>query len=1234
MVSPSLVVLLVSMATDTRLILRQLLARATAPGYTLIEVERADLALAALQIASPDCVLLDLHLPDQALPDLLAALRTLGAVPVILIARADSEDLAVECLQYGAEDYLLLDGLSPLRLHASIQRVVNSARRDKTHAYVEADLRASEGRYRMLFEAMDKGFGVCELVRDGQGQVVDYRFIHFNRALEALTGLVPAETIGRLASEVLVGLEGLDQGWLRTFRHVVEAGEPTRFEQYAEPFDRWYDVTAFPYGGDQFAVLYDDISVRKRAEERIRAVAEFNAFWISLSDALRPLSDPLKIQIAACRLLGEHLGVNRVNYADVEAETFVVRSEYVRGVAPFLGSGRITDFGSAFLELYQRGEMAVVCDVSGDPRFTDAERSALQAIDIAAFVGVMLVKDGTWVGCFGAHSAMPRVWSSEDLVLIEGVGQRIWSMAQRARAEAALRESELRFRTVAELSPDGILINQDNCFIYANPAAARIYGVASPSDLVGIRPLDIVAPEHYERKRLRIEQVLAGEMVPWIDLEIIRPDGSRVTVDVSAARILWDGAPAVEVLWRPSAKRQAHESAMRRIESLFRAVQETAFDGLMLFESVRDSVGTIVDFRWLYANAAAEQIISRPRGWCPGRLMLEELPENRSTGLFQSYVQVVETGVPWTTEIVYNDDGIDAYARLAAAKVEDGFVVSITDLTERRLAEERLRESELRFRTVAELSPDGLLVHQDGRLVYANSAAARIYGLANPSDLVGLGPLDIVAPECLESVQANIEQALQGQQAAWFEVDLIRPGGSRVTIEANAAQITWDGAAAIEVLWHDVTRRKRSEATLRESEAQVRLALAAEQAARQAAEAASERTARLQALTAALAGTLSQEAVVRVMTGYGIVATRAITATVSVLTPSGKIEQVGWAGYGPDAPATFQGIPPNTRGLMAEVIQRGEAIWLGSQAEAENLFRGSSQVMAQVGCQAYVTLPLQVADQVIGAIGFGYAEPNVFSPEDRAFMLALAQQCAQALDRARLYREVVESQARLQHLSERLIAVQEEERRHLARELHDEIGQSLSALNLMLSMSSTQPPDALLAQLALAQRQVGGLISLVRQRSLDLRPSMLDDMGLHPALAWYLTRYSEQTGIKLDTEIQGIEDRFPPLVELTAYRIVQEALTNVARHAGVDHATVLVWTVDEQLMIEVSDTGRGFDPDLVRRAYASNGLVGMRERAVLLGGELVIESEPGGGTRLFAALPLAQPATTREGGAP
>jgi signal transduction histidine kinase len=146
----------------------------------------------------------------------------------------------------------------------------------------------------------------------------------------------------------------------------------------------------------------------------------------------------------------------------------------------------------------------------------------------------------------------------------------------------------------------------------------------------------------------------------------------------------------------------------------------------------------------------------------------------------------------------------------------------------------------------------------------------------------------------------------------------------------------------------------------------------------------------------------------------------------------------------------------------------------------------------------------------------------------------------------------------------------------------------------------------------------------VRQMSLDLRPAMLDDLGLLPALVWHFERYTTLTNVHVDFKHRGIDgQRFAPELETAAYRIAQEALTNVARHAGVDEVTVRVWADADTLGLQVEDRGTGFNPESVLAAETTSGLSGMYERAVLLGGRLDIESTPGAGACLTAEFPLA-----------
>ena len=209
---------------------------------------------------------------------------------------------------------------------------------------------------------------------------------------------------------------------------------------------------------------------------------------------------------------------------------------------------------------------------------------------------------------------------------------------------------------------------------------------------------------------------------------------------------------------------------------------------------------------------------------------------------------------------------------------------------------------------------------------------------------------------------------------------------------------------------------------------------------------------------------------------------------------------------------------------------------------------------------------------------------------------------------------------RLKILSRRLMEVQEAERRKIALELHDEIGQVLTGLKLSLEIGSRQPAHEVGTSLNQARALVNDLMARVRKLSLDLRPAMLDDLGLLPTLLWHIENYSAQTQVKVNFKHSGLEKRFAPEVETAAYRVVQEALTNVARHAHAKEAMVKLSTHRQTLLIEVEDQGCGFDVERALKGSETSGLAGMRERVVLLDGRLTIESQAEKGTRLVVEM--------------
>lgn len=268
-----------------------------------------------------------------------------------------------------------------------------------------------------------------------------------------------------------------------------------------------------------------------------------------------------------------------------------------------------------------------------------------------------------------------------------------------------------------------------------------------------------------------------------------------------------------------------------------------------------------------------------------------------------------------------------------------------------------------------------------------------------------------------------------------------------------------------------------------------------------------------------------------------------------------------------------------------------------------------------------VLLPFQGEPR--GVLDLYRRAPTGFDAEEVRFFNILGQQIGGVFGNAQLFDEVRNSREQLQGLSRRLVEVQERERRDIARELHDEVGQLLTGLKMNLELAQRATPELIAERLDEALSQVNRLLHEVRNLSLDLRPAMLDDFGLLSALLWLFERYQSQTQVRVDFRHSGAFGRRAPELETALYRIIQEALTNVARHAGVNQVDVRLWVTPTMLGAKIEDEGAGFDSQSVLRTGGSSGLAGMRERASFLGGLLTIESFVGGGTCITAEFPLA-----------
>ncbi|NML47491.1 response regulator [Ramlibacter sp. G-1-2-2] len=411
--------------------MRRYLQRLLGGRWVVETASDGETGLAAIHRLRPQAVLADVMMGGIDGFELLRRVRAdreLRHTPVVLVTARAGEAAAIESLLAGADDYIAKP-FSPRELLARVQAVVDRAR-------VDAALRASELRFRTLFETMRQGYSECEIVRDDQGRAVSYRVLDANPAWERLTGLPAAACRGR---DVLDFLPGIERSWIDTADRVVRLNRREHIEHEAAALGAWFETDFYPSGGDRFNALYEDITERKLAEMR-------QAFLLRLSDALRPLRDPIAIQQAAMQVLGTHMKVNRAFYGDAQddGDTLAIGPGFSKGTFPLEGHVKFSDFDADMAAWYLAGQTVVIHDVRDHPLVSAKARPNFDAIQVGAAVGVPLVKEGRVRAIVSLHQTAPRQWTDAEVSLLEETAERTWAAVERAKAEAVLQASEAR----------------------------------------------------------------------------------------------------------------------------------------------------------------------------------------------------------------------------------------------------------------------------------------------------------------------------------------------------------------------------------------------------------------------------------------------------------------------------------------------------------------------------------------------------------------------------------------------------------------------------------------------------------------------------------------------------------------------------------------------------------------------------------------------------------------------
>jgi two-component system CheB/CheR fusion protein len=663
-------------------------------------------------------------------------------------------------------------------------------------AIAESTLRRSEEKYRTLFDSLDQGVYIAEVILDADGAVVDCRYLEVNRAVPRLTGL--PIVAGKLLREVAPRLES---HWREPFGRVVRTGEPTRIENYNQDTDRWYQAYFSRVGGEGsrlVGVVFDDITERKRAQAR-------QALRLRLSDALRPLVDAADIAHAATRLLGEALVTDRVFYATVEPDGRTTLVRAVNGTPGDVARDSLATFVAELVRDWRPGRTTVTDDIDADPRPTDARRAAFAAASCRAAVGVPLIQGGRRVALLGVVHSSPRAWTADEVALVEETAARTWAEVERANAEAARRASEERLRAVAANLPNGaaFVVDRDLRYTLADGQALTAAGF-TPADFEGKVLAEALPPElvdPYEPmyrgaldgKAFRVEHTAHGRQFVTHG-EPLRDHAGRVTAVLAVSYDITD---------------------LRRAEARLQLALAAARMGIWTLDTTTGMHLRDANLNRLLGLAASETTQ-------PFTDFLDHVHADDRAAVSAAFADSLRHGRPLRVEfrIVRPDGAIrwlrdqgDLFGDRAAGRQH--MAGACVDVTERRAAEEAVRAGEERLRLILASATDYAIftVAPDRTVTSWSNGAAATFGY-HEAEIVGR-PWDLLfTPEDRAAGVPELEFETAGRAGrARDERWHLRKDGGRFYASGVLTRLA--SGECVKVA-RDLTDRKRMEDELRD----------------------------------------------------------------------------------------------------------------------------------------------------------------------------------------------------------------------------------------------------------------------------------------------------------------------------------------------------------------------------------------------------------------------------------
>jgi PAS domain S-box-containing protein len=1112
--------------------------------------------------------------------------------------------------------------------------------------HAAAALRESEDRLRLALAAAELGIWDHGLATD---------LFQLDARAQALYGLPGVAEVGALLGRVHPeDRERLGGEFAMAMDPVVRGPISTEYRVVHQDGVHWLRVRGRVYFADGEAGerpvrglgTVQDVTEERRAVAALRDSEARQAFVLALSDRLRRLHDPAEIQYQAARALGEYLGAFRAGYAEDagDGETLVITRTYSVDTPEVGGRHRYEDYGPALLGELRAGRTVVRPDVANDPTLTDEEKAAHAALQVGAAAIVPLIKQGRLVAVLFAHHRRPRAYTADDVALLETVADRTWAAVVRARAEAALRESEQRLRLALDVAELGTWTWD----LHTGTGDMDVRG----AEIVGLAPGQLQNVAEAQRASIhpddlaRVEAAAAAGVASGqaFDLlyRVIHPDGGVRHV-ASRARVVTDeaGRPArlMGTNRDVTAEREA-EAALRRSEEKYRTLFETMDEGFCVVEMLVDGEGTPVDYRFVEANPAFTQQSGLVDA--VGRTALELVPGLEPFWV-QAYGRVALTGQPARLEDHAPSMGrwFDVTAFRIGEPHERRVAILFNDVSARKTAEmERegalaaLQVERERLVEVIRRAPAFMVVLRGRRhvLELVNDAYQQLIG---HRDVVGKPLFDAVPEASGQGFEEKLDRVLETGEpftGRGLPVRLMRTPGApieeRIIDLAYVPLTEADGTrTGIVVLGTDVTEQVR---------------------ARREIEAARDRAERLQTLTAALARARTLDDVADVVVADMVVALGARTGALAGRGPEGDaLLLLRTIGFPESVEAGVRRQPLDLRSPLIECYLRQTPIWLEGREGPRGLdtrFPVIAPVWDALGVSSAAFVPLIAGGETVGVISFAFETPRVFPPEERSFLEALGRQAALAVERARLFEAEHSARAeaeRANRAKSEFLAVMS----HELRTPLNAIGGYAELMEMGIRGPITPQQREDLRRVQTSQRHLLGLINeVLNYAKLETGTVHYDvaDVRLRDAIAGAEALVAPQAQARQLT--LAVAPCPPALAVRGDAEKVRQILVNLLSNAVKftdrgGRVEVLCEDGGDRVRVAVRDTGIGipadqldriFEPfvqvraDLTRTAEGTGlGLAISRDLARGMGGDLTAESTLGAGSTFTLTLPRA-----------